>query len=232
MSALNGDPVQALRQPGGGDGGGPMLGACATRRSPRPSRPAWDPAAIASWRAHVRSRPSSIRRRTPTRRPYSTATAGVHGVCPFSAHLRASAKLPVDARHPGRRLGLLRAGADGGDGDAGRGHPRLLAGADHQVDAPGVHLEGHGAQAADAVDDDQRVARRGVHRRDQLAERVGDAGRGLVMGQQHRPVRRLAGQVRRERSRVGSFAPLDLEAIDVWRRRPARCRRSGRRSRR
>jgi Transglutaminase-like superfamily len=68
-----------------------MAGA-ATSTMPSASRPAWAPAATAAWRAQVRVGPSATSRATPTRRPNSTLTAGVHGVCPFSPHCRASAK--------------------------------------------------------------------------------------------------------------------------------------------
>ena len=107
-----------------------------------------------------------------------------------------------------------RAFADRGDRDARRCHPCLLAGADHEVDAPGVHLERHRAESADAVDDDERLARRAADDLGQLAQRVGDAGRGLVVGDEDRAVRLGAGQTVAQRRRVGGGAPLDLEAVD------------------
>ena len=38
--------------------------------------------------------------------------------------------------------------------------PGLLRAGHDDVDVPGVHLEGHGADAADAVDEDERLWRR------------------------------------------------------------------------
>ena len=49
----------------------------------------------------------------------------------------------------------------------------------------------------------------------QLVHRVGDAGRGLVVRDQHGAVRLVRRKVVAERSRIGGGAPLDLEALDV-----------------
>ena len=43
--------------------------------------------------------------------------------------------------------------------EAGRNHHRLLRAADEHVDAPAIHVEVRGAEAGDAVDNQQRVGR-------------------------------------------------------------------------
>ena len=132
------------------------------------------------------------------RRPWRLALAGP---------LARLGEVPVDARH---RRGL--AGGDGPraerrDRDPRRGHPRLLAGADHEIHAPAVHLERHGAEPADAVDDQQRLAGGAAHDLRELPQRVRDAGRGLVVGDQDGAVRIAAVQVHAERGRRRPTCP-------------------------
>ena len=75
----------------------------------------------------------------------------------------------------------------------GRRHPALLrAGRDH-VEAPAVRIEGHRAKAADAVDQQKRVRGRVVDGRGDLADRVLDASRCLVVRHQYRLRRACRG---------------------------------------
>ena len=60
----------------------------------------------------------------------------------------------------------------------------------------------------------ERLAGRGAHGGRQLAQWVRNAGRGLVVRQQHRAVRSFAGQVRGQAVRVGGGAPCEVEAVD------------------
>ncbi len=94
-------------------------------------------------------------------------------------------QVEVDPRH-GRGLhrgpGALR-GRD--HGQTRRGHEGLLRAGHDDVDAPRVHLERDGAQAGHAVDEDERLGTLLPDRRRQLGDRVHDAGRRLVVGQQH-----------------------------------------------
>ena len=83
----------------------------------------------------------------------------------------------------------------------GRRHPGLLRAGDDDVDAPGVHLERHGAEARHAVDEDQRVGRHLADGRGELRDRVHHPGRGLVVGEQDGPV---AGRRRAARSRTAA----------------------------
>ena len=94
-------------------------------------------------------------------------------------------EVEIEARHrralhrgPGPRRGRDH-------GQARRRHPGLLRAGDHDVHAPGVHLERHGPETRDAVDEDERVGRLLADGRGELADRVHHPGRGLVVGQQH-----------------------------------------------
>ncbi len=66
-------------------------------------------------------------------------------------------EVEVEARHGGALGGGPGALGRRHHGQARRDHPGLLRAGDHDVEVPGVHLEGHGTDAADAVDDDERV---------------------------------------------------------------------------
>ena len=155
--------------------------------------------------------------------PKLEAEEDAHGRRPGGlAFLRPAARLgeiPVGARHASSFRRRPRARADDRNRDSRRPHPRLLAGAHHQVDPPGVHLELDRPQPADPVDHHQRIAGRGVHRRCQLTKRVRDAGGGLVVGQQHRAVGLRARQVLRQGSGIRGRSPVGLEAGDICSKR-------------
>src|SRR5207249_11644719 len=86
----------------------------------------------------------------------------------------------VEARGAGFRLLRPRTLADADERKARRRHPALLRPADGDVDAPGVGLDGDRADGADAIDDHYPV---GVPAgAGELAQRVGEPGRGLVVG--------------------------------------------------
>ena len=142
--------------------------------------------------------------------PVSTAS----GPSPPSSRPRRSPSRSA-ACAPRRRL-PWRARTEGGDGDAGRRHPCLLAGADDEVDAPGVHLERHRAEAADAVDDAPagRPARRGRRPR---ASRSGFATPVEVSLWVRSTARYGGAPARRARSAAGSAASphSTCEAVDA-----------------
>ena len=126
-----------------GDGG-----VAARRRLPRPSRSIIS-SATSSWNI--------------------TAIAGVQGVSPFAANSRALGEVEVGARHLRRSRWRPSARSDSAIiAMPGADHPRLLRAGDDDVEAPGVHLERHAAEAGDAVDEDQRVGRRLVDGRGDL----------------------------------------------------------------
>src|SRR5207244_12925627 len=108
----------------------------------------------------------------------------------------------------GGRGGCVRAGAGPG---AGRAHERLLRAGDDRVEAPGVRLEGHGAEARDRVDDDERATLL-RYRRERLD--VGDdAGRRLRLGQVD-DARRVGVQLGGEAGRVARGGPPLLQVRD------------------
>ena len=65
--------------------------------------------------------------------------------------------------------------------ETGRQHQALLRAADRHVDAPLVMAEVDRGQRGDRVDDQQRGMAGGVHRRADLGDAAGDAGRRLVV---------------------------------------------------
>jgi hypothetical protein len=80
----------------------------------------------------------------------------------------------LDGRHP--------LGAEREDAEARGRHQALLAAGDGQVDAPGVHLEGQRGDGGHAVHEQQRLVHGRVHLAPHGRDVRGDAGRGLVMG--------------------------------------------------
>jgi hypothetical protein len=71
------------------------------------------------------------------------------------------------------------------------------------------------AQAADAVDEDERLPWRRSHGLDELAERVRHAGRGFIVREQHGAVRLTVGQALPQRGGISGLAPRDLHALDL-----------------
>ena len=123
--------------------------------------------------------------------------------------------LPVEVKAGRACLGLLNpcALADADQGQSGRRHPPLLRAAHRDVDAPGVRLDVDRADRADAVDHDQSLG--AARRPRQLAKRVGQTGRGLVVGEQHDTRLGVALQDHLEITRVHRLPPLELEAHNV-----------------
>ena len=140
--------------------------------------------------------------------------------------LRGAGPLPVEveARQGGARDLLPRGRRDRRGGEAGRRHQRLLRAGDHDVEAPLVQLERHGAEARDRVDDDER-ARLLRDRRERLD--VGDdTRRGLGLDEKHERDRLDPGQLERELVGGGCLPPfvaklLDLAAEGACHGRPA-----------
>ena len=121
----------------------------------------------------------------------------------------------IEARHAG---GFGRGPAPVRCGDhrqARRGHPGLLRAGDDEVDAPVVHLERDGTQSGHAVDEDQALGRRVANGAGQVANRVHDPGRGLVVGEQDRAIAGVCPECVADD--VGSCrpAPLDLDLRHV-----------------
>ena len=96
-------------------------------------------------------------------------------------------QVEVEARHRRRLVALPGTLRHADHGQARWRHPALLRAGGDDVEAPSVGVEGHRTQAADAVDQEQRVRRGLAHRRRDVAQRILDAGRCLVVGQQDRP---------------------------------------------
>ena len=204
----------------------------ANSSKPSASRPARAAAAHASWRAKTPAAPSALHQPEALvdleddgdrRRPRRLAVGLRVAVEP---------QVEVEARHRRRLHRRPRPRAEAATiARPGARHPRLLRAGHDDVDAPGVHLERHGAEAGHAVDEDQRVRRRVADGRGELRDRVHHAGRRLVVGQQHGPVapgspaRRLA-----DRGRIGRLAPLDVELRHVRAVDRRRSWRTGRRT--
>ena len=152
--------------------------------------------------------------------------------------LRAARAVPVEvvARRRGASLGRPDGVRDGGHGQAGRRHQRLLRAGAGDVDPPGVHLERDGAEARDRVDDDVRAAR--AHGcRERLD--VGDDARSTSRtGSGRRPATSLASRERRGQVVGGRrLAPLvarrpDLAAVALGELRSSARRSCPRRRRR
>ena len=75
---------------------------------------------------------------------------------------------------------------DGHDGEARGQHEALLRAGDRQIDAPFVHAEIDAGDGADAIDIEQGRMAGGIQRPAQRRDIAGDAGRRLVMADQHR----------------------------------------------
>ena len=122
-------------------------------------------------------------------------------------------KVKVEAPHPRRPVRLPCPWAYGDEGQARRDHERLLrAGHDH-VQAPGIRLQLRGEHPAYRVDHQQRAVL--ANDAGDRADVVQDAGRGLVVRDQHgadRPVA-VAAQDLRHLPGIDSPAPLDIEAL-------------------
>ena len=121
--------------------------------------------------------------------------------------LRFARAFPVEVEARQRRPGdLLPAGGrHGGGREPGRRHQRLLRAGDDDVEAPVVHLERHGAEARDGVDDDERTGLLG-HRGERLNVR-NDAGRGLGVDEEDERDRFDLSELAREILRASASRP-------------------------
>ena len=107
----------------------------------------------AAWRANAASSPSSSSSPSATSSDATSETAGVNGVDPVSSDALHSLPVEVEARRRRPRDALPRRRRDGREREPGRSHERLLRAGDDDVEAPGVGLERHRAEARHGVDD-------------------------------------------------------------------------------
>ena len=107
-------------------------------------------------------------------------------------HLLCPLPVEIETRRAGARLTLPGGLADAQHGDTRWEHPSLLRRRDCDVDAPRIDRQRNRADGADAVDDQQPVV--ALDHRGQCLQRIGHAGRGLVVGDQHGGDVRLAAQ--------------------------------------
>ena len=118
-------------------------------------------------------------------------------------------QIEVHARRGAAVLRLPGALAHAHEGEPGRDHPALLrAGHDH-VEAPRVRLDRDRGERRDRVHDQQPVVPADDLR--DLLERVGHAGRGLVVRDQHRADLAVGGEGVVDAVRVGGRAVLEGE---------------------
>ena len=117
---------------------------------------------------------------------------------------------------------------------ARRRHQALLRAGDRDVDAPAVHVEGHGAERGDGVDHQQRAVAGVGHGLADGRDVVDHARRGVDLDHQHGldRARLVLAQPRLERRRIDRAAPgagqgLDGRRPSSRRSRPSRPR-SGR----
>jgi hypothetical protein len=66
-----------------------------------------------------------------------------------------------------------------------RQHEAFLRARDGDVDAPGVHLERHGAERGDRIDRQQRAVASGAHGLADARDVVDDAGGGIDLHDEH-----------------------------------------------
>ena len=211
---VEGLPVESLGQPGACDGLGRMgrIGEPAEAQGieARAGRGGTGGVAgedgLGPLRVHQAHRDIELEQDAERRR--ERGLAGGHalaiepGVEVEARHLRGLDRLPgargeAQERHPGR------------------GHPALLGAADRDVDAPGVLLERDGAEGRHAVHEDERIGGARPDRGGELADRVHDPGRGLVVGQQHGLPWPAGRQRLADDCRIGGLAPLDVDLRDV-----------------
>ena len=120
-----------------------------------------------------------------------------------------------------RRLGLARhfqrLVADAGQRHAGGQHQALLAAADREVDAPGVHLVFHAGERGDRVAEQQRGMLGLVDGAPHFRKRQDHAGRGLVVDGQHRLdlVFLVGGEALGDAGNVGALALVGGNRLDL-----------------
>ncbi len=119
----------------------------------------------------------------------------------------------VVARRSGAGLHLPRTLAHADQRDPRRRHPSLLRAADGDVDPPCIGLDLDRADGADSVDDHDST-RVPAHARE-LAQRVGETGRGLVVREQEQLRLRVLLEHEGEIFGVDRLAPLELEPHDI-----------------
>ncbi|GBD31050.1 hypothetical protein HRbin32_02167 [bacterium HR32] len=120
--------------------------------------------------------------------------------------------IPVVPGHPGLLVRLPRPRARTQEAHPRRAAQRLLRRRHHHVQPQAVHLYGDGSERAHRVHEQQGgVVAAGLGQRLQV---VLDAGGGLVVREQHRPVRLLA-QLRLQPLRRDPLAPLHLHPGDL-----------------
>ena len=132
------------------------------------------------------------------------------GLARFGAGL-VSGQVEVELGHLRHGRGFPRTRRDGHEGQSGSDHPGLLRTADDYVELPVVRLERNCAEAADGVDDDQRVGRDILDDFGQLVDRVGDGSRGLVLGHQDGLPRTAGPEGLADPGRLGGLAPFERQ---------------------
>ena len=125
------------------------------------------------------------------------------------------AEIEVEARH----LRLLErrpaTRADRAHRQAGRHHPALLRAGSDDIEVPGIDRAGQRAEAADRVDEDQRIGADAADGGGERLQVVRDACRRLVVRQQHRRQLRILLQRICDEQRVGGRAPIEGEPLDL-----------------
>ena len=160
-----------------------------------------------------------------TSRPRISETAGVNAASKTSLRLPRAAPVEVEAAR--LRQPVPEAVGDARHREPGRAHQRLLRAGEDDVDAPRVGLERDRAERRDRVDDEHRVADRGLQRL-----HVGDdAGRGLGLGAEDDAGAAL-GDCRADLVGGRHLAPvvrepLHVEAVLLADRDPALAERAG-----
>ena len=125
-----------------------------------------------------------------------------------------SHQVEVEAGHLGVLVGFPAAGADADERQAGRDHEALLGAGGHQVAVPAVHRKGDAAQAAHGVHQQQLVELALDHAGDGF-QVVGDAGGGLVMGDEDGLDIGVLLEFGTDGLGVDSVAPLEVHAGHV-----------------
>ena len=93
--------------------------------------------------------------------------------------------VPIHGPQTSDLVGGVRALAGGDEGKTGRRHHALLRAAHGDVDTPGIHLEGHGAERGDGIDHEQSGMLGRIHGFAYSRNVIDDAGGGVDLHDHH-----------------------------------------------